>query len=91
MGFLLLFTCGPRTEIIKIHVFGKQTCPVLDQIWFLQLEPEPEFMVLTEQTQNSNPRLFIEVKDCATTKVYGKIKEPGASTDCNPHHLEWNI
>jgi hypothetical protein len=24
MGFLLLFTCGPTTEIVKIHIFGKQ-------------------------------------------------------------------
>jgi hypothetical protein len=36
-------------------------------------------MVLTKQTQNSNPRLFIEVKDCATNKVITKSKNQGAA------------
>jgi hypothetical protein len=36
-------------------------------------------MVLTKQTQNSNLRLFTEVKDCATTKVIAKSKNQGAA------------
>jgi hypothetical protein len=45
-------------------------------------------MVSTKQTQNSNPRLFIEVKGLCNNKGYSKITEPGGSMDCNPHHLE---
>jgi hypothetical protein len=35
-------------------------------------------MVLTKQTQNSNLRLFIEVKDCAT-KAVAKSKNQGTA------------
>ncbi len=80
MGFLLLFTCGPTTEIVKIHIFGKQNVSSSRPDLIFTTGTRSRIYGFNKTNTKQQPEaLHWSKKDCATTKVIVKSQNQGAA------------